>query len=198
MCFNLIMIKITSCKNNYKNLFCTQYWEKVKKFRGRNNITGDLSYSFDLPEVNKIITGAMDNYNFESPMQEIIKTTDLEFKLFKPLRKKTVLWRGIPDKTAGEPLSVARLFNKCLNLKTGDKIMMPEYAYASDAKFYAEAFAKSGGGVGILYEIDVPKGSCISKKNIFPRCSVFECISNEICKDKGYRHIKLKYLSNKY
>ena len=156
-----------------------------------------VSHTFDLHDVNYFLLGYVgENSNSKSllyadyppiTVHDVISITDKEFKRVKPTKKELVLWRGIE----GYDLFKER-FERSYNVKKGDIVYMPEYAFASGEKIFAEGY--TGIKKGILYEIDVPKGAKLSLKGhyIFPRYSKFECIGSE--EQEKYKLIKLKYL----
>ena len=109
------------------------------------------------------------------------------FKKLKPLEENITLWRGIARSNI-----YSDLFNEASMLKIGDELMMPQYAFASDSKHYAKAFSSKISGKGLLFQIEVPKGSRISRNihYIFPRNSEFVCTGVE---EDTYRMVKLRY-----
>ena len=81
---------------------------------------------------------------------------------------------------------------------------MKEYSYATSNKSYATGYLTNNRG--IMYEIEVPKNSRVSRTGnetcdeiVFPRSSQFECIGTERIKDadKDYLHVKLRYIQPK-
>lgn len=178
-----------------KNFLCQIYWDSLlgeKKSLGRSL---DHSISSKLHRVNYCLAvGKHDGLSIL--LNKFIAKADLAFKQLKPTSKNMTIWRGI-----GKPYSCASnmaktKFEKTLNLKKGDVIFMPEYAYATNLKNLAEDYADDN---GILYEIIVPKGSKINQSSYcynFPRSSRFECIETKnISGKQNYRLIKLKYLN---
>ena len=132
-------------------------------------------------------------------VRDIIHDTDIEYRLLEPLKKPLTLYRCIPRRPANEILA-NRLFDRAVNLKPGDRIMMREYAYFSIDKNYAMSYLAGSNG-GILYEITFPAGAQISGgRNPYAllweqetkRCSVFECLEN-IAEGK-IQHIKGRYI----
>lgn len=178
-----------------KPLFCEEYWAKRQSLS--KPTLDKLSKSFELHDVNYFLLGDNNlklhtilNSDFPSlNVQDVITLTDKEFKQLKPTKKQLTLWRGIV------PYSIfTERFKKSYETKKGDVVCMPEYAYSSFTKNYAEAFAKSSDRKGILYEIMVPKGSKISQAIhcIFPRYSKFLC--TDVVEKERFKLIKLKYL----
>ena len=181
-----------------KPLFCEEYWAKrsIKNFFKLKR-SDQVSHRFDLHDVNYFLlgyTGSNSNpktllYADHPPItiHDVILATDKEFKNLKPTKEKTTVWRGIQEFEI-----FSDRFEKCYNVKKGEIIYMPEYAFADEEKLYAEGYAR--GNKAILYEINVPKGVKLSTKRhyIFPRYSKFECIDSE--EKENYKLIKLDYL----
>ena len=81
---------------------------------------------------------------------------------------------------------------------------MKEYAYATSDMSYAKCYLTNN--KGILYEIEIPEQSQVSRtglgiKNeiVFPRSSKFECVDVKKVKDtdNDYLHVKLRYIKPK-
>lgn len=184
-------IRINSVKN--QELFCQQYWNKV--LAGKTKQYDHLSQEFDLHGINYYLLAGLFPMN-ENSLNKIISTTDKELKLFKPTKKALTLWRGIRNPKPYDNKIFLKKFDKCKDLKEGDILTMPEYAYAAENKQYAEFYASYKDG--ILYEINVPKGSKIGDSHfyIFPRASKFKCKGNELVENDRvqYHHIKLDYI----
>ena len=125
----------------------------------------------------------------------IINQADKEFLELKPTKRNMVLWRGIPVPNPQNYLYneiIKCLFEKANSLKIFDKIIMPEYAYAGyeieDAEIYSDIN-------GIIYKINVPKGSKVSRNRfdvIFPRNSEFIC--KKAGEYKGRKIFDLDYI----
>ena len=184
-----------------QNLFCQKYWQNILNTHKKKLPYTKVSTSFDITDINRVLLGqASEKYakNLEKSLDmsivEFIKKTDIEFKSVTPLKEDKIVWRGIPN--PGEDKKRCLRYGKALNTKAGDIICMPEYAYASDEKTYAQGFAGSN---GILYEIQIPKGAKISRQPfIFPRYSKFKCIDIVEPKESvTYKLIKLIYINPK-
>ena len=181
--------------NKFQNqeLFCKKYWERV--FSKDCKTVDKLSQSWDIREVNQYLIGGYKPMGRKN-IAGIIAATDKDFKLYKPIEKELILWRGICGAEIYKHPYMEALIEKCKKLKKGDILRMREYAFASDDKTYAQDIYTQDDG--ILYEITVPKGARIADdwNYIFPRESMFLCTQNELVKDKDkkYHLIKLTYL----
>ena len=190
-----------------KPLFCEQYWKNIaKNTKPVKEYKCKVSTNFDLHDANMCFYNNGSNFfekHFEKEtgktLQEFIAQTDKEFKQITPTDKPLVLWRGIrpPMRNMGR----FPKFERSYNCKAGDKIFMPEYAFAAADEQTAKEFAKNffnDNKNGILYKIFVPKGSKINHWAYynFPRFSLFECIkTKEIIKDnQSYKLITLRYI----
>ena len=196
------MIKAIS--KTQPKLFCEQYWEKALKNAKTRKVNMDLPYPYDITDINQMLVGCditMYYWLYETlnpNPNKMIKYIDKAFKTLQPTKKNMTLWRGV-----GEPLSAyekkrMKRFNSCFNIKPGDFIYMPEYAFASENKKYSKTYSIAKRA--ILYEIETPAGSKISQNYhyIFPRGSKFECLENKEVIDKGvvYHNIKLRYIKS--
>lgn len=194
------MNMINKIINSPKTLLCEEYWLKKTNKPYKHNPQEKVSTSFDLHEINFFLLNdslfntisTFDSSETTLGIQNMISLTDEEFKQLTPTKTPMTLWRGItPFK------EFIKRFEKSLQIKKGDIIHMPEYAYASYTKTCAKNYAQRLNKKGILFEITVPKNSKISRgvHCIFPRASVFEC-TETIEKDR-YKLIKLNYLPPK-
>ena len=194
------MIKPVS-KN--KPLICEQYWQNIlKKTSPVKEYKSRVSTNFDLHTANLCFMNgnALELYlETETGMtlRKFIAQTDKEFKQLTPTDKPLVLWRGI-----SAPLKEQKRyprFENSYNCKVGDRIFMPEYAFAAEDEKTALSYALSPSEQnGIIYKIIVPEGSRINEGVYynFPRFSIFECIkTKEITKDnQNYKLITLRYI----
>ena len=185
MIFNLF--KRTS---NNKELFCHQYWHKVLKNNPQIPNIGRSEFN----DANLTLMG----FTSDSHLATLIKDNDLTQKLLsKPINKDIVLWRGIskPD-TYNKYNYATNLYKKCSNLRKGDTFYMPEYSFWSDSKNTALNYGSKN---GIIYELNVPKGTNIFQKiyPIFQRASKFLCTENNIIIEGNNKlnHIKLDLLA---
>lgn len=181
--------------NKFQNqeLFCKKYWERV--FSKDCKTVDKLSQSWDIREVNQYLIGGYKPMGRKN-IAGIIAATDKDFKLYKPIEKELILWRGICGAEIYKHPYMEALIEKCKKLKKGDILRMREYAFASDDKTYAQDIYTQDDG--ILYEITVPKGARIADdwNYRFPRESMFLCTQNDVVKEnnKNFRLIKLTYL----
>lgn len=190
------MIKPVFQNTQQTKLICQQYWERVLK-DAKPLLTTNIVHHESLTEVNA--TALIRNYNTGLPaalLKQIIRQSDKEFKLLRPLEKDITLWRGV-SMPWGREEKYIKNFEKAYNVKKGDILYMPEYAYASDDKKYASIYATYNKSA-ILYEIQVPKGAKISQTwaYVFPRASKFECLDSIETKTESgtTKLIKLKYI----
>ena len=194
-------------KDAEESLFCRQYW---KQRADKNLLTPLNKTSVSLhEELNGInhffISGANPKYmdsifnNSGLTPRDMIKRADTEFKRLNPTEETLNVFRCIGEKP--DFFSEYKLYQKRLNTNSGDIINMREYAYATSDISYAKVYMPSK--KGILYEIEIPKGSKISRKGtgkndevVFPRSSKFECINTQKVQngDESYTKIKLRYL----
>lgn len=191
-----------------KDLYCVEYWkdaaaEGLLKPSNQTSVKmhgylNSINHNFIIPGQPKLI----DSVDWQTKMtpREMISMTDFEFKRLKPLDQNLNVYRAIGEKP--EFFSEYKLYKKAKDIKKGDVMMMREYAYATSDPSYAQVYLTNN--KGILYEIDVPEGSRISRKGIigsqdevvFPRASKFECTDVKQIKDaeNDYTLVKLKYL----
>lgn len=186
-----------------EELFCHKYW-KMAAESGKLNSNGRKSVELSeyLHSINhhlikspypKMINEIQPQIGL-TPRQ-IITKTDLDFRRLVPTEEDMHVYRCIGEKP--EFFSEYPLYQKALNVKKGDVIMMREYAYAAEAEAYSKNFLANNRG--ILYDIEVPKGSRISRAGdvVFPRSSRFECLDTKdiITADENYKLVKLRYLT---
>ena len=187
--------------NQKEMLFCERYWANVLH-KNRNNFSAieKVSTNFDLTDANNYLLNCYEGYFLQKleksvgmKLNQFIAKSDLEFKFLKPTDFPITVWRGVAKPSNKADSIQKALFEKALKTQNGDIIYMPEYAYASMDKDYADSFMHKN---GILYQIEVPKGAKISGMYTctFPRYSKFECTeTEEIAKGKL---IKLIYIKN--
>lgn len=185
--------------------FCHKYWKELQGLRPLNrdsvSLHGQLN-GINHHFINSPYPKHMDMQFMNSGFtpREMISKTDIEFKLIKPTEQNLKVYRCIGEKP--DFFSEYNLYKKRLNIKKGDVIDMKEYAYATSDEGYAGAYLTNNRG--IKYEIDVPKGSKVSRTGdasstdeiVFPRSSKFECTGVGKVKDENndYLLVKLKYL----
>lgn len=189
-----------------KPLFCHEYWKACKEQRIiRQTNRESVSLHGDLNGINHFfITGGNpkymgDTFVKEMTPREMVSLTDMEFKRLKPTEKMLNVYRCIGEKP--DFFSEYGLYKKRLGIKKGDVIDMKEYAYATSNKDYASRYLTND--TGIAYEIEVPKGSRVSRVGnetcdeiVFPRSSKFECIGTEHVKnsEQDFLRVKLRYI----
>lgn len=189
-----------------KELFCHRYWkdaaaERVIRPTNKESVSlhgylNGINHHF----INSPYPKHMDmKFVEDMTPREMITTTDFEFKSLKQTTEKITAFRCIGEKP--EFFSEYNLFKKRLGIKKGDVIDMKEYAYATSDISYAKGYLTNDRG--ILYEIEIPEQSQVSRtgfgiKNeiVFPRSSKFECLDVKKIKDKDkdYLHVKLRYI----
>lgn len=192
-----------------KELFCHQYWkdaaaERVIRATRKESVSlhgylNGINHHF----INSPYPQHMDMKFVENMTpREMITTTDFEFKSLKPTTEKITAFRCIGEKP--EFFSEYKLYQKRLGIKKGDIVDMKEYAYATSDMSYAKGYLTNN--KGILYEIEIPEQSQVSRtglgiKNeiVFPRSSKFECVDVKKVKDtdNDYLHVKLRYIKPK-
>lgn len=189
-----------------KPLFCHEYWKACQEQRIiRQTNKESVSLHGHLNGINHhfINSPSPENMNKDfmgiGTPREMISLTDIEFKNLKPTEKPLKVIRCIGEKP--DFFSEYKLYKKRLDIKAGDIIDMKEYAYATSNKSYASGYLTNNRG--IMYEIDVPKGSRVSRTGnetcgevVFPRSSKFECTGTEQVKDtdNNYLIVKLRYI----
>lgn len=191
-----------------KDLFCHQYWADARAERViRQSNRESVSLHGELHGINHhfILSPYPEHMNMKfmntglTP-REMISLADTEFKTLKPLEQNLNVYRCVGEKP--DFFSEYPLYLKRLGVKKGDIIDMKEYAYATSDISYAKVYMPNNRGV--LYEIEVPKGSKVSRTGIigkqdeivFPRSSKFECTDVKHIKDgdTDCLHVKLKYI----
>lgn len=185
-----------------EELFCHKYWEMAEE-SGRLNSNGRKSVELSeyLHSINHhlIKSPYPKTINEIQPQvgltpRQIITKTDFDFRRLVPIEEDMHVYRCIGEKP--EFFSEYPLYQKALKVKKGDVIMMREYAYAAETEAYSKNFLANN--KGILYDIEVPKGSRISRAGdvVFPRSSRFECLDTRdiITEDANYKLVKLRYL----
>ena len=193
------MIKINKSETKTAELFCRKYWNNVK-----NQVHKIPSVSrFDFNDASYEIMCLDNVYQSMGTLGKLIKKNDLVQKLSeKPVTKDVVLYRGISEPVIFNTNTnyIKSLFNKCINLKKGNTLYMPEYSFWSESKSVAFQYKQSPQQEqrGILYELNVPKGFKLYHK-IYPilrRYSKFLCTDNKkiINNNSQYNHIKLTLL----
>lgn len=189
-----------------KPLFCHEYWKACQEQRViRQTNKESVSLHGDLNNINHHFINAPNPKNMneiavnEMTPREMIRLTDMEFKELKPTEKTLNVFRCIGEKP--DFFYEYKLYNKRLGVKKGDIIDMKEYPYATSNKNYATGYLTNNHG--IVYEIEVPKGSRVSRTGnetcdeiVFPRSSKFECTGTEHIKDSDndYLRVKLRYI----
>ena len=112
------------------------------------------------------------------------------------IRDRIHAFRSIGEKP--DFFSEYKLYKKRLDIKKGETIDMKEYAYATSDIDYARGYLTNN--KGILYDIEIPKGSKVSvtgantatNEVVFPRSSKFECVGKEHVKDANNDYVKIK------
>ena len=186
-----------------EELFCHKYWKMVKDngkltCQGQKSVDlGEYLHSINHHFIHSPYPKMIDEIQPQVGLtpRQIISKTDLDFKRLLPTEEDMHVYRCIGEKP--EFFSEYASYKKAFNVKKGDVITMREYAYAAESEAYARNFLPNN--KGILYDIEVPKGSKISRYGdiIFPRSSKFECIDtkNIISADENYKLVKLRYLT---
>lgn len=184
-----------------KELFCHTYWKNKQTIKNLQDIS-----RFNFTDASRDILNMDDYYLSSGKLKSVVQDCDLHQRLLsQPVKKSLTLYRGIPNPTHSDDKDfnyIKTIFNKCINLKKGDTLYMPEYSFWSDHKMealqYANYKVSDAKQQGILYELEIPKDTplyeCIYI--ILKRCSKFICTSNKKIKkdNKAYNHIKLKLL----
>ncbi len=187
--------------------FCEQYWDAMRSEGLLKQTTKEsVSLHGQLNGINHHFIHchnpkSMDEVFFSTKLtpRQMITKTDIEFKRLKPTEEPLKVYRAIGKKP--EFFSEYPLYQKRLNIKKGDIIDMKEYSYATSDFSYASVYMTNN--QGIMYEINIPKGSGISRVGagfnneiVFPRSSKFKCTGTEKIKDdkNDYLLVKLEYL----
>lgn len=190
--------------------FCEQYWENWAKSGLLKQSKKDcVSLHGHLNGINHhFISRAnpadLDKEFFATKItpRKMISRTDFEFKTITPTDQKIVAYRCIGEKP--DFFREYGLYKKSLNVKKGDTVVMNEYAYATSDLSYANAYMPNRRG--ILYEIEIPEGSKVSRTGygvrneiVFPRSSRFTCTGTEKIKNdkEEYLLVKLQYIKPK-
>ena len=199
-------------KSSDKELFCHQYWKDAKtegliRQKGNESVgyhgyLNGINHYFINPGYPK----AMDEifpFTNKTP-REMIWKTDFDFKSLLPTEQPLKVFRAIGKKP--DFFSESKLYNKRLQTKPGDIIDMKEYAYATSDISYANRYLTNN--QGILYEINIPTGSRVSRRGnigtndeiVFPRSSKFRCTKVDHVKnsEEDYYKISLDYIQPEY
>ena len=186
-----------------KKPFCHQYWGETADLKSKRIYSGCVTYHGYLSGINHHLTTGINPQNLTKEFfstgatpKEIIKVSDLEFKVIPKTTEKISAYRCIGEKPEFFEQDFAR-YSKSLQVKKGDVITMPEFAYASSDIDYASMYLNNK--KGIMYQIEIPEGSRISIKGyginneiVFPRCSQFECLETE--QQGEVLLVKLRYI----
>lgn len=197
-----------SLKTLQKDTFCHQYWQQIKSegLLKNSNQTSVKLHGYLNGINHHLVTGAspknMDKEFMSLGLtpRDMITLTDIEFKTLKPTTETIHAFRSIGEKP--DFFSEYKLYKKRLDIKNGETIDMKEYAYATSDIDYARGYLTNN--KGILYDIEIPKGSKVSvtgantatNEVVFPRSSKFECVGKEHVKDANNDYVKvnLKYI----
>lgn len=148
------------CNVGIKTGFCHKVWRRLKPlekldetkfFNDFYNPSGpqvvkDHGY---LHSINGRLNGTSPAGDFNEPMgfgigipiKEFLMRTDMAFKRLTPLNENITVYRGI---SSPHPVfkKDKQLFEKTINVKSGDTIAMREYAYCTPEKRYAEHYSR--------------------------------------------------------
>lgn len=184
--------------------FCQEYFQNTDfmsiKPRGES-----VKYHGYLNAINHHLINGGNLKSLETPLtglgidispKELIKITDFQFKLLPKTTEPIIAYRCIGEKPEFFKADYAR-YVRSLEVKKGDIVTMPEYAYSTSDINYAKCYLPNG--KGIIYEIEYPVGSRISvtghganNEITAPRCSRYECL--DITQQGEATKIKLKYI----
>lgn len=187
------MIKSTIPKMPNKELFCQKYWRTVlerKKTIERGLTTQHMDF------LNRRILGLRNGYNSNKAYQKALFNADFAIKTSKPLKWKRVLYRGV---SKGENSDLTEYFNKCKNLKKGDYICFPQYAFITKYKELAKLHMHKKSNESLFFQITIPRNAKILTLNYnycLPRNSILLCtgVKNKKYDDGIYKYIKLKLI----
>lgn len=182
--------------------FCQKWWKDVD-IRSYRRSCGSVTYHGHLNGINHHLTTGANPSGLRKTFfgtgitpKDMIEITDAEFKALPKTKETIKAFRCVGEKPEFFKQDYAR-YSKSLQVKKGDIITMPEYAYATSDIGYAKVYLPND--KGILYDIEIPSGSRVSltgcginNEIVFPRASRFECIGKE--EVNGITTIKLKYI----
>lgn len=183
--------------------FCQKWWKEVD-LRYYKCRSGNVTYHGYLNGINHHLTTGANPSGLKEKFfstgispKEMIEISDAEFKMLPKTTEKIRAFRCVGEKPEFFKQDYAR-YTKSLQVKKGDIITMPEYAYATSDINYAKVYLPNDRG--IIYDIEIPAGSRISltgqginNEIVFPRASNFECIGKEELNGKTI--IRLKYIT---
>ncbi len=186
-----------------KPLLCEQYWNHIRKTTKHiNKEELTIVSAFDISDVNHYLIGS--KYTNQErikkllkpdTVEEVIAKTDIAIRNSKPLKEDTVFYRGIQiDERDTTPYN--RL-NSVKKLNQGDTYTTPGYDYVTKMFSLAEFYSKEN-GKGVLFEINVPKGTKVLRAGsgyVLPRGSKFECVASEDL--SSYKYITTKLVNKK-
>ena len=182
--------------------FCQQVWGQTNLARYRRPC-GSVTHHGFLHGINHHLTTHVSPEDLTKTFfgtgmtpKEMIILADAEFKALPKTTETIRAFRCIGEKPTFFQQDYAR-YIKSLEVKKGDIIRMPEYAYATSDIKYAKVYLPSR--KGILYDIEIPPESRVSilghgenNEIVFPRSSRFECAGKEVGDE--VTTIKLKYI----
>ena len=199
-----ITSKIPIKKFASKNVetFCQKWWKDVD-LRHYKRHYGSVTHHGHLNGINHHLTTGANPKGLKEIFfgtgitpKDMIEITDAEFKTLPKTKEKIRAFRCVGEKPEFFKQDYAR-FNKSIQVKKGDIVTMPEYAYATSDINYAKVYLPND--KGIIYDIEIPTGSRVSltgqginNEIVFPRASRFECLGKE--EINGVTTIKLKYI----
>ena len=186
---------------NLKQQFCERYWKKAPKLSKRDYVELESAlYNVNL----KLLTGNKPSSQeflrrYELPFSKIIALTDKEFKALNKIKKTITVYRGISEPRETDNPIFKKMYQDSLSLSENDIMVSRGYTFASIERRLAELFGLFSNKKGILYEINVPKGSRMSQRwgeVIFPRYSKFKCVETKEINDENGKYVlkKLNYI----
>lgn len=201
-------------KNPDKVPFCHQYWADAQAegiLRPRRHRVVD-SHG-ELHAFNHLFVTGQGSRNFQDTMslvdkriiRDVVRETDWQFKCLEPTKESVTVYRVVGEKPPFFEQEV-KLYNKAFNVKKGDIITMPEYAYFAGGRQYSDVYMGYEGR-GIIYEMEIPAGARVSRSGeivngklddwgaelVIPRSSQMEVIETKML-ENGSKYIKLRYI----
>ena len=142
------------------------------------------------------LTKPMENSNNITP-KEIIKLTDVDFRRLPKTKERIIGYRGIPKRYESDK-NYFQKYSNLLNIKKGDIVYMPEYAFFAKDFNTADRYMPGWGG-DIMIEEHFPEGAQFSfwsdefaiRRGSLARCKGVEAVKG---KDKDYTKIILEYI----
>lgn len=169
-----------------KTPFCQQYWGEICDLKFYRRISGNVTHHGYLNGINHHLLWGINPEGLRKPFMylgvtphEMIQLTDAEMRALPKTKETIIAYRCIGRKPEFLERDFAK-YQKSLNVKEGDIVVMPEYAYATSDINYAHVYLPNNKGIRYVIEIEPESqvsviGNGKDNEIVFPRCSKFIC-----------------------